>query len=132
MLRSIDGLPVRQLRTRPMRAALTAFGVVLGVGMVFGVLLLVGTIRHTFDDVVSSAWGKTDLVVGGEANGVLPPSSAATVAATPGVRDAAPWVGGAFTRLDARGRGIEGAVGQISVAGYQTGRTPPFDFRWVD
>ena len=45
MLRSFDSLALRQLRTRPLRAALTAFGVVLGVGMVFGVLLLVGTIR---------------------------------------------------------------------------------------
>jgi len=132
MLRSIDGLAVRQLRTRPMRAVLTAFGVVLGVGMVFGVLLLVGTIRHTFDDLIGSAWGKTDLIVGGEANGVLPASSAATVRAVPGVRDAAPWIGGLFTRLDARGRGVKGATGQISVAGYETTRTPPFDFRWVD
>ena len=32
MLRSLDGLAVRQLRARPLRAALTAFGVVLGVG----------------------------------------------------------------------------------------------------
>jgi putative ABC transport system permease protein len=132
MLRSIDGLAVRQLRTRPMRAALTAFGVVLGVGMVFGVLLLVGTIRHTFDDLISSAWGKTDLIVGGTANGVLPESSAAKVRAVPGVRDAAPWAGGMFTRLDGRGRAVEGPAGQISVAGYETTRTPPFDFRWVD
>jgi putative ABC transport system permease protein len=132
MLRSIDGLSLRQLRTRPMRAALTAFGVVLGVGMVFGVLLLVGTIRHTFDDLISSAWGKTDLIVGGEANGMLPASTAATVRAVPGVRDAAPWVGGLFTRLDARGGAVEGPTGQLSVAGYQTTGTPPFDFRWVD
>ena len=93
-----------------MRAALTAFGVVLGVGMVFGVLLLVGTIRHTFDDLISSAWGKTDLIVGGTANGVLPESSAAKVRAVPGVRDAAPWAGGMFTRLDGRGRAVEGRV----------------------
>ena len=46
MLRSFDGLALRQLRTRPLRSVLTAFGIVLGVGMVFGVLLLVGTIRH--------------------------------------------------------------------------------------
>ena len=49
MLRSFNSLALRQLRTRPLRSVLTAFGVVLGVGMVFGVLLLVGTIRATFD-----------------------------------------------------------------------------------
>ena len=74
MLRSVDGLAIRQLRARPARAVLTGFGVVLGVGMVFGVLLLVGTIRHTFDDLIGSAWGKTDLIVSGTANGTLPPS----------------------------------------------------------
>ncbi len=132
MLRSIDGLAVRQLRTRPLRAALTAFGVVLGVGMVFGVLLLVGTIRHTFDDLVSSAWGKTDLIVTGEANGILPESTVARVRAVPGVRDAGAYIGGAFTRLDARGRAVEGGAGQIYVAGYDTAGTPPFDFRWVE
>ena len=132
MLRSIDGLAARQLRTRPLRAALTAFGVVLGVGMVFGVLLLVGTIRHTFDDLVSSAWGKTDLIVTGEANGILPESTVARVLAVPGVRDAGAYIGGAFTRLDARGRAVEGGAGQIYVAGYDTAGTPPFDFRWVE
>ena len=51
MLRSFNSIALRQLRTRPLRSALTAFGVVLGVGMVFGVLLLIGTIRATFDEV---------------------------------------------------------------------------------
>jgi putative ABC transport system permease protein len=132
MLRSIDGLAARQLKTRPLRAALTAFGVVLGVGMVFGVLLLVGTIRHTFDDLVSSAWGKTDLIVSGEANGILPESTVDRVRAVPGVSDAAAYIGGVFTRLDARGRAVEGAAGQIYVAGYDTAAMPPFDFRWVE
>ena len=63
MLRSFNSLAFRQLRTRKLRSALTAFGVVLGVGMVFGVLLLVGTIRATFDEVIDSAWGQTDLIV---------------------------------------------------------------------
>ena len=36
MLRSFNSIAFRQLRTRPLRSALTAFGVVLGVGMVFG------------------------------------------------------------------------------------------------
>src|ERR1044071_8151395 len=101
MLRTVDGLATRQLRTRPLRALLTAFGVVLGVGMVFGVLLLVGTIRHTFDDLIGSAWGKTDLIVSGKANGLLPDSAIHRTRAVPGVRDAAAMVGGDLNRLAA-------------------------------
>ena len=86
MMRSFDSLAVRQLRSRPLRATLTAFGVVLGVGMVFGVLLLTGTIRHTFDDIVSSAFGETDLVVSPK-TGLLPQATLDRVTATPGVRD---------------------------------------------
>jgi putative ABC transport system permease protein len=132
MLRSIDGLAVRQLRARPLRAALTAFGVVLGVGMVFGVLLLVGTIRHTFDDLIGSAWGKTDLIVTGAGNGVLPESALDRTLAVEGVRDAAPMVGGSFTRLDSRGRAVEGAAGRLLIAGYDPTGTPPYDFRWLE
>ena len=131
MLRSVDGLATRQLRTRPLRALLTAFGVVLGVGMVFGVLLLVGTIRHTFDDLIGAAWGKTDLIVRDRGGGVLPQSVVDRVRATPGVRDAAPWIGGAFTRLDAHDHAVEGGTGRVLVAGYDPSATPPFDFRWV-
>jgi putative ABC transport system permease protein len=127
MLRTIDGLAVRQLRSRPMRAVLTGFGVVLGVGMVFGVLLLLGTIRSTFDDLIGSAWGKTDLIVSGTANGILPESALARTLDVPGVRDASGMIGGEFTRLDARGR----AAKSMLVAGYDTTRTPPYDFRWV-
>jgi putative ABC transport system permease protein len=71
MLRSFNSLALRQLRTRPLRSVLTALGVVLGVGMVFGVLLLVGTIRATFDEVIDSAWGETDLIVMGQGSGTM-------------------------------------------------------------
>ena len=40
--------------------------------MVFGVLLLTGTIRATFDEVIDSAWGETDLIVMGEGSGTMP------------------------------------------------------------
>ena len=91
--------------------ALTAFGVVLGVGMVFGVLLLVGTIRHTFDDLIGSAWGTTDIVVMGEGGGVLPDSALGEIGAVPGVENAAGMLGGAFTRLDENDRAVEGGAG---------------------
>jgi hypothetical protein len=66
--------------------------VVLGVGMVCGVLLLVATIRHTFDDLLTPAWGKTDVVVSTK-GGLLPTEALARVRATPGVRDAGGMVG---------------------------------------
>jgi putative ABC transport system permease protein len=131
-MRTIDGLALRQLRRRPLRAALTGFGVVLGVGMVFGVLLLVGTIRHTFDDLISSAWGRTDLVVTGAGNGMLPDSALERARAVPGVRAVAPMVGGQFRRLDAGGHAVKGGAGDMLVAGYDTASgTPPYDFRWL-
>ena len=129
-MRSIDALPLRQLRSRPLRALLTAFGVVLGVGMVFGVLLLVGTIRHTFDDLIGSAWGTTDVVVMGQGGGVLPDSALGDIAAVPGVENASGMLGGAFTRLDENDRAVEGGPGRLWVAGYDTSRRAPYDFRW--
>ena len=110
MLRSLDGLAVRQLRTRPLRALLTAFGVVLGVGMVFGVLLLVGTIRHTFDDLIDSAWGKHRPRRHGDRPAACCRRPRSTrVRATPGVaRRRARWSAASFTRLDARGQAVDG------------------------
>jgi putative ABC transport system permease protein len=129
MIRSFDALTLRQLRTRRLRALLTCFGIVLGVGMVFGVLLLVSTVRHTFDDLVDSAWGSTDLIVAGTA-GKLPQRAVDEVRADPGVREVAPWVGAVFTRLD-RGRPIEGNAGKMLVAGFEPDGAEPFDFRYV-
>ena len=130
MLRSFDGLAIRQLRTRPLRSALTAFGVVLGVGMVFGVLLLVATVRHTFDDLIDSAWGTTDLVVSPKA-GMLSQGSIDRLLAIPGVRDAGGMIGAQFRRLDANGKPVGGMPGQMMVAAYDQTRFPPYDFKLV-
>ncbi len=131
MLRSFDGLALRQLRTRRLRAVLTSFGIVLGVGMVFGVLLLVGTIRHTFDDLIDSAWGKTDLIVMGPSGaGLVPDSTLTTIRVTDGVRSAQPMIGAIFNRLADDGRPVRGMVGQILVAGIEP-RNAPYDFRYV-
>jgi putative ABC transport system permease protein len=131
MIRSFDALALRQLRTRRLRVLLTAFGIVLGVGMVFGVLLLVGTIRSTFDDLISSAWGNTDLVVmphGG--GGVMPERTLQDIRATTGVNEAGGMLGVALTRLDSRDKAIKGLDGQMFVAGIDP-NAPPYDFRWV-
>ena len=63
---SLTGVSMRALRARPLRAVLTAGAIVLGVGMVFGVLLLDGTIHSTFSSLYDSIYGKTDLVVSGD------------------------------------------------------------------
>lgn len=130
MIASYDGIALRQLRTRRLRALLTAFGIVLGVGMVFGVLLLVGTIRHTFDDLINSAWGKTDVVVVPKNSGVIPQRTLTRVRAVPGVRSAGPMIGGIFTRLDSHGRALSGVQGRMLVAGYDPS-APVYDFRYV-
>jgi putative ABC transport system permease protein len=132
MLRSFHSLALRQLRTRPLRSALTAFGVVLGVGMVFGVLLLVGTIRATFDEVIDSAWGETDLVVMGEGSGTMPADTLDRIKGVDGVRDAAGMVGGMFTRLERDGTPVDGPKGQLLIAGYATKGYQPYDFRLVE
>jgi putative ABC transport system permease protein len=131
VLRSFNSLALRQLRTRPLRSVLTAFGVVLGVGMVFGVLLLVGTIRATFDEVIDSAWGETDLIVMGEGNGTMPARTLDDVKRTEGVHDAAGMVGGMFTRLNPDGSPVRGNEGQMLIAGYETTGYQPYDFRLV-
>jgi putative ABC transport system permease protein len=132
MLRSFHFLALRQLRTRPLRSALTTFGIVLGVGMVFGVLLLVGTIRSTFDEVIDSAWGETDLIVMGEGNGTMPDDSVDRIKAVNGVHDAAGMVGGMFTRLENDGDPVEGPKGQMLIAGYEPEGYKPYDFRVIE
>jgi putative ABC transport system permease protein len=132
VLRSFNSLALRQLRTRPLRSVLTTFGVVLGVGMVFGVLLLVGTIRATFDEVIGSAWGETDLVVMGEGNGTMAEETLDRIKEVEGVREAAGMVGGMFTRLEPDGSPVEGNTGQMLIAGYETEGYQPYDFRLVE
>jgi putative ABC transport system permease protein len=131
MLRSFNSLALRQLRTRPLRSALTAFGVTLGVGMVFGVLILAGTIRATFDEVIDSAWGKTDLVAMPKGSGNMRTTTLDRIKATPGVHDAAGMVGGFFTRLGPDGSPIKGTKGQLLIAGYDVSGYQPYDFRLV-
>ena len=78
---SLTGLSLRSLRARPLRSLLTAGAIVLGVGMVFGVLLLVGTIHSTFDRLFDSIYGKTDIVVSGEQSAGSLPASTITASA---------------------------------------------------
>jgi putative ABC transport system permease protein len=128
MLRTFDGLAVRQLRSRPLRSVLTGLGVVLGVGMVAGVLLLVGTIRSTFDELMSSAMGKTDLVVTANAGSLSDPVLK-RVRNMEGVEDAGGMVGAIFNVLDSEGEVVKGLKGQVMVAAYDQTGYAPYDFK---
>ena len=56
---------LRGLLSRKLRAALTAFAVVLGVAMVSGTLVLTDTIEKAFVSIFSSSYEQTDAVVTG-------------------------------------------------------------------
>jgi len=62
-LRRFSGLSLRNLRARVQRTLLTAVGIVLGVGIVFGVLTLSDTMSGTFKDLFTRAYGSADLTV---------------------------------------------------------------------
>lgn len=62
-LRGFYGLSLRNLRARPQRTLLTAVGIVLGVGIVFGVLTLSNTMSSTFSQLFTRAYGAADLVI---------------------------------------------------------------------
>ena len=62
-LRRFSGIGLRNLRARAQRTLLTAVGIVLGVGIVFGVITLSDTMASTFTDLYSRAFGAADITV---------------------------------------------------------------------
>jgi len=115
---SLTGLSLRSLRSRPARSLLTAGAIVLGVGMVFGVLLLVGTIHSTFTQLYDSIYGRTDVVVSGQQSaGALPLSTIERVRSVPGVKAASGSVGSIFRTVDSRGNVSRARSAQVYVAG---------------
>jgi putative ABC transport system permease protein len=62
-LRRFSGIGLRNLRARAQRTLLTAIGIVLGVGIVFGVITLSDTMSSTFTDLYSRAFGAADITV---------------------------------------------------------------------
>jgi putative ABC transport system permease protein len=118
MMRSYYSLSLRQLRTRRLRVLLTAAGIVLGVGMIFGVLLLAATIQRTFTDLFASVYGRTDLVVSGtESTGALPVSAVDRVRATEGVEEVSANVFSVLTLVDERGEAKTGGASTANVVG---------------
>ena len=115
---SFTGLSLRSLRARPLRSLLTAGAIVLGVGMVFGVLLLFGTIHSTFDRPYDSIYGSTDVVVSGERSvGSLPESTIDEVRAVKGVKSASGNIWSIFRMVDERGKVSRARSAQLFTIG---------------
>ncbi len=62
-LKRFSNLSLRNLRARLQRTLLTAVGIVLGVGIVFGVITLSDTMSGAFRELFSRAYGAADLTV---------------------------------------------------------------------
>jgi putative ABC transport system permease protein len=58
---------LRGLAGRKLRAALTAFAIILGVAMVSGTYVLTDTIDKAFDNIFSDTYANTDAVISGKA-----------------------------------------------------------------
>ena len=62
-LRRFSGISLRNLRARVQRTLLTTIGIVLGVGIVFGVVTLSDTMSSTFKELYSRAFGAAEITV---------------------------------------------------------------------
>ena len=90
-LRRFSGISLRNLRTRTQRTLLTTIGIVLGVGIVFGVITLSDTMSSTFRELYSRAFGAADLTVTAAGDsGTFGEGTAGKVRGYEGVESAAP------------------------------------------
>jgi len=90
-LRRFSGISLRNLRSRTQRTLLTAIGIVLGVGIVFGVITLADTMSSTFTELYSRAFGAADITVtaaGG--SGTFDGKAVENIRSYSGVESAAP------------------------------------------
>ena len=101
---------IKGLLGRKLRAALTAFAIVLGVAMVSGTYVLTDTIKHGFDSIFTAAYSTADAVISGKTafggSQVEAPSFSqelvSRVAAVPGVARAVGGVSDDQTHLVGR------------------------------
>src|ERR687884_650947 len=90
-LRRFSSLSLRNLRARVQRTLLTAIGIVLGVGIVFGVITLSDTMSSTFRELYSRAFGAADITVTAVAtSGTFDEGVAREIRGIEGVASAAP------------------------------------------
>jgi putative ABC transport system permease protein len=131
-LSSFSALSLRTLRARPLRSGLTAGAIVLGVGMVFGVLLLVGTIHSTFTRLYDSVYGRTDIVISGKQSaGSLSGSTIDQVRLVKGVKSASGDVFSIFRSVDRDGKVGRGRSSQLYVMGVDYGQPDSTDAEQV-
>ncbi|HEX5592983.1 MAG TPA: FtsX-like permease family protein [Solirubrobacterales bacterium] len=117
-LRSFHGIGLRSLRARPLRSVLTTGGIVLGVGMAFGVLVLVTTIHSSFEGLFDAIYGRTSVVVSGSNSiGSVPESELPKIRQVDGVKAAEGEVFGVFRTIDAKGAAESGRDSMLFVAG---------------
>ena len=113
---------LRGLRARPVRTALTAFAVVLGVAMIAGTYVLTDTINKSFTDIFAQANAGTDVVVvprkvDKDFFETPPPLDEALVErlrAAPGVQAAAGAVFGEVSIRDRAGDGVSSGANFVS------------------
>jgi putative ABC transport system permease protein len=118
-LRSFAGIGSRSLRARPLRSGLTMAGIVLGVGMAFGVLVLVATIRSSFDDLFNAIYGNTSVVVTGRSSiGEVPQGEIAKVRGVEGVDAAVGRVMGIGRVIGEEGKAKTGSSSTLFVVGF--------------
>ena len=117
-LHSFNGIGLRSLRARPLRSALTAGGIVLGVGMAFGVLILVTTIHSSFENLFDAVYGRTSVIVSGSNSiGSVPESELPKIRRVEGVKAAEGDVFGVFRTVNEEGAAEGGRGSMLFVAG---------------
>lgn len=117
-LRTFNGIGLRSLRARPLRSFLTAGGIVLGVGMVFGVLILVTTIHSSFEGLFDAIYGRTSVIVSGKSSiGSVPEGELAKIRRVEGVKAAEGDVFGVFRTVGEQGTANGGRDAMLFVAG---------------
>ncbi|HEY8501688.1 MAG TPA: ABC transporter permease, partial [Solirubrobacterales bacterium] len=117
-LRSFRGLGLRSLRARPLRSVLTTSGIVLGVGMAFGVLVLVTTIHSSFEGLFDAIYGRTSVVVTGSSSvGSVSEDELPKIRQVEGVKAAEGDVFGVFRTVNEEGAANSGRSSMLFVAG---------------
>lgn len=117
-LHSFHGVGLRSLRARPLRSVLTTAGIVLGVGMAFGVLILVSTIHSSFENLYDAIYGRTSLIVSGRSSvGSVPADALPKIRRLDGIKAAEGDVFGVFRTVGEGGGANSGRSSMLFVAG---------------
>jgi putative ABC transport system permease protein len=101
-----------------LRSVLTTAGIVLGVGMAFGVLILVSTIHSSFEGLFDAIYGRTTVIVSGKSSiGSVPVGELPKIRQVDGVKAAEGDVFGVFRTVGEGGAADSGRSSMLFVAG---------------